>query len=253
MARRGKLIVFEGADGSGKTTQAKLLLEYLQNPPAGGKIPASYISFPRYGDSLWGEMVKRYLRGDFGEIDEVDPYLASVLYAGDRLMAAPQIKKWLVDGRIVVCNRYVGSNLAHMSAKLKSKNEKLKLKKWLEKLEYEENGIPREDLAIFLHVPVDISRNLIKDRRLDIHEKDLKYLEKVLATYEEIAKSRKNWQEIDCTWDGKILAPEKIHEKVLKALRRRKILPESTSQFILRLSSTDIVIDAGEGIKGIKR
>lgn len=219
---RGKLIVFEGADGAGKTTQAKLLLEFFKK----NKIPVSYISFPRYKESLWGKMVARYLAGDFGNGDEVDPYLASMLYAGDRLSAADQIKKWLSDGKVVVCNRYVGSNLAHMGAKIKSASWRIKIKyiKWLEKLEYEENKIPREDLVIFLHVPVDVSRNLIGDRKLDIHEKDLNYLEKVVQVYKELAESRKNWERIDCTASGKILRPEEIHKKVLEVLSKKGII-----------------------------
>jgi len=222
-AKRGKLIVFEGSDGTGKTTQAKLLLDYLKNPPAGGKIPSVYISFPRYQDSLWGQMVRRYLDGEFGKIDEVNPYLASVLYAGDRFSASTQIKNWLKEGKIVVCNRYFGSNLAHQVAKINSQSEKSKFIKWLEKLEYEENKIPKEDLVILLHVPVSISRKLISHRRLDIHESDLAYLEKVVNVYESFAKSRKNWVKVDCVKNGKILKPEEIHQKVFWILKERDI------------------------------
>ena len=258
----GKLIVFEGVDGAGKTTQAKLLVKYLQKK----KIPCAYISFPRYEESLWGKMVRRYLAGDFGEVNDVDPYFASMLYAGDRLSAADQIKKWLSDGKVVVCNRYVGSNMAHMGGKVESpsfvrqgrtsdgkQNEKIKFIKWLEDLEYGENKIPKEDLVIFLHVPVQVSRNLIKDRKLDIHEKDLDYLEKVIQVYKKLAKSKNYWERINCTASGKILEPYEIHRKVLEVLKKRKILSESTNQFVLRLSSTDIVIDVDEGIKGVKR
>lgn len=216
------MIVFEGADGAGKATQAKLLLEFFKK----SKIPASYISFPRYEDSLWGQMIRRYLRGDFGQVGEVDSYLASMLYAGDRLSAADQIKKWLSDGKVVVCNRYVGSNLAHMGAKIRSQSEKSKFIKWLEELEYGENGIPRENLVIFLSVPVDVSRNLIKNRRLDIHEKDLGYLEKVIQVYKELAKDRKNWQQIDCAGDGKISTPKEIHKKILEVLKQRHLFFE---------------------------
>jgi dTMP kinase len=197
---KGKLIVFEGSDGTGKTTQAKLLLDFLKSC----RVPTEYISFPRYKDSLWGQMVRRYLDGEFGEIDEVNPYLASVLYAGDRFSASTQIKKWLKEGKIVVCNRYVGSNLAHQAAKLQTSNSKLQFMKWLEKLEYEENKIPKEDLVILLHVPVSISRKLISHRKLDIHERDLAYLERVIDVYESLAKGRKNWVKVECVKNGKI-------------------------------------------------
>jgi len=222
--KRGKLIVFEGADGSGKTTQAKLLLNFLKDPAAGGKIPSEYISFPRYEESLWAEIVRRYLQGQFGKVNDVDPYLASVLYAGDRFSASGQINKWLELGKLVVCNRYVGSNLAHMAGKMKDKVSRIKFIKWLEKLEYQENKIPKEDLVIFLHVPVEVSRKLISFRKLDIHEADLSYLSRVVDVYNDLSQNRKNWVKVDCVQGGKILKPEEIHKKVLRILGERKVL-----------------------------
>lgn len=229
-ASKGKLIVFEGADGSGKTTQAKLLVSFLKY----NKISNSYISFPRYEESLWGRQVSRYLHGDFGKLNEVDPYFASMLYAGDRMSASAIINKWLNDGKVVVCNRYIGSNIAHMAGKLRSpakgearlgrQSEKSKFIKWLEELEYEENRIPNEDLVIFLYVPVGVSRKLIKNRKLDIHEADLNYLGRVLDVYELYARSHKNWVKVDCTDGGQILPKEEIHKKVLEVLEKRKIL-----------------------------
>ena len=217
---RGKLIVFEGADGSGKTTQSKLLVNYLKDK----KIPSAYISFPRYKDSLWGKMVRRFLNGEFGKIDEVDPYLASLAYAGDRMTAKDQMKKWLDSGKVVVCNRYIGSNIGHMAAKFSKQIDRQEYIEWLENLEYEENGIPREDLVIFLHVPVEISRKLMKDRKLDIHEANLEYLGKVVDVYEMMAKTRNNWVRVRCTDNGRLLSAEKIQERVLEVLRKRKVI-----------------------------
>lgn len=218
MAKRGKLIVFEGADGSGKTTQSKLLVDYLKIK----KIPAVYISFPRYEESIWAQMVKRYLLGEFGTLMQVDPYFASMLYAGDRFSASTQLKKWLNGGKIIVCNRYVGSNIAHMAAKIKNQREKYI--DWLEKLEYGENKIPQEDLVLLLHVPVAVSRKLMKGRKLDIHELDLVYLEKVISVYDDVSKNRKNWIKVECTKNGQILKPGEVHEKVLEVLRKKNIL-----------------------------
>ena len=218
--KKGKLIVFEGADGSGKTTQSKLLLKYLK----GRKIACEYVSFPRYEDSLWGGMVRRFLRGEFGKLNEIDPYLASILYAGDRMTAAPMLRRWLDSGKIVIANRYIGSNIGHMGAKLKTQNSKLKYIKWLEQLEYVENGIPKEDLVIFLYVPIAVSKNLMKGRTLDIHERDFDYQERVLSVYGDLCRKKKNWLKVDCTWRGKILKPEEIHKKVLEDLETRMIL-----------------------------
>lgn len=215
--QKGKLIVFEGADGSGKTTQAELLLNYFKKQ----KIPAVYISFPRYKDSMWAAMVRRFLDGDFGEISDVDPYFVSTLYAGDRFSAANKIRKWIKEGKTVVCNRYVGSNIGHMAAKFKKPIERKKYIEWLEDLEYRENGIPKEDIVVLLQVDPVISRKLMKDRKLDIHEKDQKYQEEVYWVYDYFAKQKKNWVRVECTKDGKLLNPEQIHQKLINALRKK--------------------------------
>ena len=211
MAKRGKLVVIEGSDGSGKTTQAKLLLNYLKKK----KIPSAYISFPRYEKSMWGKMVRRFLDGDFGRIDQVDPYFASALYAGDRFSAAPQICKWITEGKIIVCNRYVGSNIGHMAAKFKGQSERSKYIKWLEDLEYKENGIPKEDLAVLLQVDPKVSRKLMRDRKLDIHEKDFAYQQEVYRVYDYVSRRKKNWVKVDCTQGGEVLCPQEIHGGVL--------------------------------------
>lgn len=215
---KGKFIVFEGSDGSGKTTQAKLLTEYL----AKNKIPYKHISFPRYTESLWGAMVRRYLDGDFGKLDS---YLASMLYAGDRFSASSQIRKWLVEGKLVVCDRYVASNIGHQAGKMANVSDQNNFINWLEKLEYEENEIPREDLVIYLSVPVEVSRKLMSTRKkLDIHESEKKHLEHAFSVYGRIARARDYWQTIECTKKGKLLAPFLIHEKILSILKKKKII-----------------------------
>lgn len=216
---KGKLIVFEGADGSGKTTQAKLLLKFLETH----KIPRAYVSFPRYDESLWANMVRDYLLGKFGKLGKLDPRLVSCLYAGDRLSASPAMKKWLENGKLLIANRYVASNIAYSTALMKSDKEKTDFIKWLEDLEYNENKLPKEDLVIFLYVPIEVSQKLMKARNLDIHEGNLEYLEKVIKVYQELAR-RKNWTVVDCTEHGKILKEKDIAYKVLRKLRERKFL-----------------------------
>lgn len=214
---KGKFIVFEGADGSGKTTHAKLLFEHLKKT----KAPAAYISFPRYKDSVWGAMVRRYLDGDFGKLDA---RLASMLYAGDRFSAASEIRDWLGAGKIVVCDRYVASSVAHQGGKIKSQSERAKFIKWLEDLEYGENRIPKEDLVIFLDMPLEFCLRLMRGRKLDIHEADQDHLKNAIAIYRSFAKSRKYWQAVNPVEGGRLLSVGEVHKKVLETLKQRKVL-----------------------------
>lgn len=221
MARKskGKLIVFEGIDGSGKTTISNLLINFLKRL----KIAYSHYSFPRYSEA-WGMMVRRYLDGEFGDVDQVDPYLASVLYAGDRFAAANQIRKDLEMDKIVVCDRYMASNIAHQAAKLQTPNSKLQFIKWLEKFEYTDNKIPREDLVILLSMPSTTSQKLMDARKLDIHEKDAGYLAEVGKVYEQLAKEKENWERVESVESGRLLKPAEVFEKVLVILTKHNIL-----------------------------
>lgn len=214
---KGKFVVFEGSDGSGKTTQAKLLHRYLVSK----KIPAAYISFPRYSDSAWGAMVRRYLDGDFGKLD---PYLASMLYAGDRASAADLIEGWMNSGKIVVCDRYVASSVAHQGGKIKSDVGRKKFIKWLEDLEYRENMIPKEDVVILLDVPRKFAVGLMAKRKLDIHEADKNHLKNAIAIYESFAKTKKNWVKITPVENGKLDSVDVVHGKVLGILKKKRIL-----------------------------
>ena len=214
---KGKLVVFEGIDGSGKTTICRLLINYLKKR----KIPFSHYSFPRY-DKPWGKLIRRYLDGEFGSVGEVDPYLASVLYAGDRLTAAVKINQDLKAGKIVICDRYTASNIAHQAAKVGSHRGKT-FTEWVERFEYENNKIPREDLVLLLSVPPVISQKLMAKKKRDIHERNKKYLENVWQIFEDLA-GKKNWRKINCVKNGKLRKPEEIHKEVLEILENRSIL-----------------------------
>ncbi len=214
----GKFIVFEGIDGSGKTTQAKLLHNYLLK----SKVPCAYISFPRYEKSMWGAIVRRYLNGEFGKLDG---YLASLMYAGDRFSASGEIRNWLENGKIVVCDRYVASSIGHQAAKFSKLANRNKFIKWLEDLEYVENDIPREDLVIFLNLSVEFAQKLMKDRKsLDIHESDLEHLKNASLVYCKIAKERNYWEQIDVCGRDILLSKDEIAGNILKVLRKKKFL-----------------------------
>lgn len=210
---KGKLIVIDGIDGSGKTTQIELLKKHLARKAS----PFEAISFPRYEDNLYGKLIRRYLEGEFGDIKDVNPYLMSLAYAGDRLFAKPLIEKWLHDEKLVIANRYVSSNKAHQGANLPD-NEKEKYFEWLDELEYKTNGLPKEDLTILLQVDPKIGQQNVQIKHVpDLHENDLNHLKKANKIYLELAK-QKNWAVVNCMRDGKMRSKEDIHKDILTIL-----------------------------------
>ena len=215
---KGKLIVFEGADGTGKTTQAKLLYQYLLKK----KIPTVLTSFPRY-DSAWGKMIRRYLDGEFGSTASVSAYLASLIYAGDRLIAKDEIKKWIDSGKFVICDRYVASNIAHQGAKISDKTKKEKFINWIEEVEYKENQIPKEDWVILLTMPGNVAQKLMRGRVKDIHEQDSSYQARVANIFKELAEKRPNWIVVSNVEDSKLRDLKEIHLEIVKILDSKNI------------------------------
>jgi len=189
MATRGNLIALEGIDGSGKRTQLDLLACELD---ARG-LSTFRISFPRY-ESFYGKLVGRYLNGEFGTLGAVDPHLSALLYAGDRLEGKPEIEAALSAGKIVLADRYIGSNMAHQSARVPPEQRE-EFFAWLKRLEYGLYALPVEDLVAYLHVPVAEAHRLIglKSARAytslkrDIQEADIKHLEQTAIIYDRLA------------------------------------------------------------------
>lgn len=210
-----KLIVIEGIDGSGKTTQIELLKQALASQ--GVPLEAlEAISFPRYGDNIYGKLIKRYLEGEFGSIDEVNPYLMALAYAGDRALAKPLIEEWLSDGKIVIANRYVSSSKAHLGANL-ADEKRAEFIDWLDELEYNTDNIPKEDLTILLSIdPKMGQQNSINQ---DIHEKNIKHLEEASKIYLDLAKKDSSWYVVDCMKDGEMRSKEDIHQKIMQILQ----------------------------------
>ena len=201
--RTGKLVVIDGADGSGKATQTKLLLKYLKDH----KIANRYITFPRYKTSFHGKNVGRFLTGEFGGNEEVSPYLSSLAFALDRLTARDQIMEWLDEGNIVVADRYVSASLAHQGAKLEGRKQHQFLE-WLYSMEYKEHKLPKEDVVIFLHVPVDVAQKLLAQSGgkgavagKDIAEKDLKHQRRSIEMYQMMVAKYDHWEMVECV-DG---------------------------------------------------
>lgn len=214
---KGKLIVFEGADGTGKTTQAKLLFNHLKK----NKRDAVFFSFPNY-QSAWGKMVRRYLDGEFGDVNQVSPYLASMLYAGDRLLESERIREWLGLGKLVVCDRYMASNIAHQIAKIKSQSEQSKFVEWLEDLEYRENKIPKPDLIILLTIPETIAQKFMRKRVRDIHEKNVSYQKRVAKAFLDLAKTGKSWAVVSNTKGGGLKKINEVHKEIVEIVKNPK-------------------------------
>jgi len=218
-----KFLVVEGLDGSGKSTQIKLIMNHLREK----EIPYRYLHFPRTESPFFGELIARFLRGDFGSIESVDPYLVAMLYAGDRKDAAEEINTWLEDGYMVLLDRYVYSNIAFQCAKLKDKEQQEKLRNWILNLEFSHYKIPKPHLNILLDVPFSFTQNKLTGERegserdylkglRDIHEEDLDFQKRVRDIYLWQARSCNDLKIITCVDDkGGMLAPENIFLKII--------------------------------------
>lgn len=228
--RSGKFVVIDGGDGSGKATQAGLLAGFLKKKGLKVKL----IDFPRYYSSFHGQMVGRFLSGEFGDLNSVSPYLASLAYALDRAGAKEEMEEWLSGGGIIVSNRYVTSSLAHQSAKFPAGRKREEFMRWLDELEYRVHRMPREDIVIYLYVPWKISLELTKKKekrayisgeKQDIAERDILHRQKSEKMYLWLARHKKNWVQVNCVDKrGELRTPETIHRAIVAALGQKNII-----------------------------
>lgn len=202
------LIVLEGLDGAGKSTQLKMVSNYME--ARGHKV--EYLHFPRFDAPVFGDLIAGFLRGDFGSIEQVHPQLVALLFAEDRRDAAPMLRNWLDEGRCVVLDRYYYSNIAFQCSKFESAEEARRLRDWIIDVELGHFGIPAPDLNLFLDVPINFVDSKLsasrqgKDRaylegKNDIHEADIDFQVKVRNIYLEQCALDKNFKRIDCS-DG---------------------------------------------------
>lgn len=229
--QKGKFIVIDGTDGSGKSTQTKLLVEELRT--AGYQVEMA--DFPQYGQKSAGA-VEEYLNGKYGQ---VNPYAASIFYAVDRFDAGFQIRRWLEEGKIVVSNRYVTANAGHQGGKISDRAERLKYFRWLNDLEYSIFGIPKPDLNVILYMPAEIAQKLVDQKtqeqrqyadgkKRDLHEADLEHLRNAERVYFEIAKLFPNTKLVECVSKHPqgiagiacVLTPQEVHNRVWEFVRR---------------------------------
>jgi dTMP kinase len=222
MPARGKFIVLEGIDGSGKRTQ----LDMLARAFASRNVPFAQISFPRY-DRFFGKLVARYLNGEFGSFEVVDAHFSALLYAGDRFEAKPSIESDLASGKMLLADRYVGSNLAHQGARV-PREKRTEFLQWLRQLEYQVYALPAEDLVIYLRVPPAEAHRLIGEKaarnytklQRDIHESNLAHLAATSEVYDHLAH-QPNWLKIEC-YDAPanaLRSAESIHQEILAVVQ----------------------------------
>jgi dTMP kinase len=227
-----KLLVVEGLDGAGKSTQIRLLNEFFSKKGQN----CEYLHFPRTDAPYFGELIARFLRGEFGALNDVDPWLVAMLYAGDRKDAAELITNWMKDGKIVLLDRYTYSNIAYQCAKIDNPREQDKLMKWIFDLEFRHFRIPVPDLNIFLDVPFSFTEKKLSSSRSgrdrnylngtqDIHEESLAFQKRVRDIYIRVASSDENLSVINCSdSSGNILPEEAIFKYILSTIERKKII-----------------------------
>ena len=215
-------IVLEGLDGAGKSTQIRMLRQLF----ADRGVESEYVHFPRFDSPVYGQLIARVLRGEFGGVGEVDPYLVALIFAGDRADAAPQIRQWLAEGKAVVLDRYVYSNVGFQCAKLPAGEERDRLADWIVNLEFGHNALPRPDLSLFLDVPFAFTERKLSEARegddrdylqggQDIHEASLQLQQDVRSVYLASAAKDPSLRVVDCSdASGAMESPEGIFAKI---------------------------------------
>lgn len=221
-------IVLEGLDGAGKSTQIAKLRELFHSRG----IESEYLHFPRFDAPVYGELIARFLRGDLGTVDAVNPYLVALLYAGDRADAAATIRRWIGEGKVVIVDRYVYSNIGYQCAKIADAEERTRLREWILKTEFDEFAIPRPDLSLFLDVPFEFTAKKLTETRegddraylngsKDIHEASLDLQRRVREVYIDAAQQGNDIEVVDCsTEEGAMASPEVIFERIMHYVER---------------------------------
>lgn len=227
--KKGKFVVIDGTDASGKATQLRLLKKRLKQESFSFKT----LDFPRYYKTAWGEFIGKYQMGEFGDPQRINPYLSFIPYMLDQLIAKRDIAKWVNEGKIVLANRYFTSNFAHQAGKLPPRQRK-KFRNFLKKAGYSELGLYKPDLVLVLYVPYKIAmklnlkkrkRRYTKGRKRDLVERHTTYQKESVREFVKVCKEEKDWVLIKCCdRGGRLKTPGEIHEVIYQTLRKRKII-----------------------------
>src|SRR3990167_5872952 len=225
--KRGKLIVIDGTDGSGKTTQANLLMRHLQRD--GCKV--KFIHFPRYEDNFFGKFIAHCLSEQYYNWVNIHPKIASVVYAADRWESKEKVQNWINQGYIVVMDRYISSNQIHQGGKIANVKKRKAFMKWLAEMEYKVFKISGPDLTVYLSLPIEMVLKLIKARdykgaraylgsRKDVHEKDKNFLKNSIKSALWLTRTQKNWIKIECMKGSKLRSFPDIHEEIYEKVKK---------------------------------
>lgn len=219
-------IVLEGLDGAGKSTQISRLKDMFLSRG----VEVEYLHFPRFDAPVYGELIARFLRGELGSVEQVNPYLVALLYAGDRAECGATIRAWLDEGKVVIADRYVYSNVGYQCAKIADVDERRALRDWIFTTEYEEFSIPRPDVSLFLDVPFSFTERKLSEQRQgddrdylqggrDIHEASLDLQRRVREVYLDSAHDREDITVVDCSdASGMMASADVIFERIMTQL-----------------------------------
>ena len=226
--RKGKLIVIDGTDGSGKATQTDLLIKHLKKD--GHKVKV--IDFPRYYEHFFGAFLGHCLSEQYYNFLKVHPKIASIPFAADRWQSKEEMDGWLEKGYLVIANRYVSANQIHQGGKISNAKKRNNFIKWLNEMEYGVFKIPQPDMTFYLNLPIEIVLKLLKDRESskmkreylkkgkDVHENDVNHLINSRKSALWLSKTMNNFIKIDCSKKGEILSRDAIHEMIYEKVKK---------------------------------
>lgn len=222
---KGRLIVIDGTDGSGKATQVALLSKRLKKEG----YTVKNVDFPEYYKNFFGKFIGHCLSEQYYNFVKVHPKIASVLYAADRFESKKYIEGWIAKGYIVIANRYVSANQIHQGGKIKNEKKRKDFIKWLDEMEYKVFGIPKPSVVLYLSVPLELSIKMTKERnknsrrnylgnKKDVHEVDIEFQKNSRKSALWLAKTQKYYKKIDCAKGDFIRTREDIHEEIYKKI-----------------------------------
>lgn len=222
-------IAIEGLDGSGKSTQIELLIRHLNE----NNIQTKFVHFPRVNEGVFGDLISKFLRGEFGDVSQVHPQLVAILFAEDRKDFSSTINDWLAKDYFVLVDRYVLSNIAFQCAKLKDESEKKYLRDWINEFEYQYNQIPKPDFSIYLDVPFEFIEQSLEERRIkkgraylndkdDIHENDYSLQRAVKQEYDALCRFDPTIHTIHCMdSSNRMRSVDSIHHEIIKMINAK--------------------------------